>query len=235
MKTTTIQEAFDITTKIEAKIPSSKEGQSFVQEVKACEPKDTPDIPKGVPSLKKSTEETPEDLEQDISQQEVERKDIDDIFESHKEEQMITHSSSKNNEDVFEEIEPKEIEPEDIKHDDELFMCPPPSNETIQNPIFPTQEEEDEVSHFSFQDLDNTLFYDSESEGEMKSLGKVDPLCCTIEDVEASIPFDKVFQILEAPTQEEVNKVSCFPSQIFNDSLSHDVESEEVLDCFTPS
>jgi hypothetical protein len=101
--------------------------------------------------------------------------------------------------------------------------------------FFPTQEEEDEVSHFPFQDFDNTLFYDSESEGEMESSGKVDPPCCTVEDVEASLPFDEVIQILEAPAQEEESKVSCFPSQIFNDSLPYDVESEEVLDNFTPS
>jgi hypothetical protein len=69
----------------------------------------------------------------------------------------------------------------------------------------------------------------------MESLGKVDPPCCTVEDVETSLPFDEVIQILEAPAQEEVSKVSCFPFQIFNDSLSYDVESEEVLDVFTPS
>ena len=38
-----------------------------------------------------------------------------------------------------------------------------------------------------------------------------------------------------APTQEEVSKVSYFPFQIFNDSLSYDVESEEVLDFLNPS
>jgi hypothetical protein len=35
--------------------------------------------------------------------------------------------------------------------------------------------------------------------------------------------------------QEEVSKVRCFPFQIFNDSLPYDVESEDVLDVFTPS
>jgi hypothetical protein len=75
------------------------------------------------------------------------------------------------------------LEPEDIEHDDEVLMCPHPSNETIQNSIFPAQEEEDEVSHIPFQDFDNTLFYDSESEGEMESSGKVDSPCCTVEDV----------------------------------------------------
>jgi hypothetical protein len=40
-------------------------------------------------------------------------------------------------------------------------MCPPPSDEAIQNTIFPAQEKEDEVNHFPFEDFDNTLFYDS--------------------------------------------------------------------------
>jgi hypothetical protein len=57
-------------------------------------------------------------------------------------------------------------EPEDIKHDDEVLMCAPPSNEAIQEPIPPAQEEEDEVSHFPFQFFDDTLFYDLEGEEE---------------------------------------------------------------------
>jgi hypothetical protein len=71
----------------------------------------------------------------------------------------------------------EEPEPEDIKHDDEVLMCAPPSDEAIPNPIFPTQEEEDEVSHFPFQVFDNTLFYDSESEEEMESLHEIYPPC----------------------------------------------------------
>jgi hypothetical protein len=66
-------------------------------------------------------------------------------------------------------------------------------------------------------------------------LNKTNPPSYKVENVEASLPFDEVIQILEAPAQEEVSKVSCFPFQIFNDSLSYDVESEEVLDFFTPS
>ena len=44
----------------------------------------------------------------------------------------------------------KEREPGDIKHDDEVSICAPPSDEAIHEPIPPTQEEEDEVSHFPF-------------------------------------------------------------------------------------
>ena len=69
----------------------------------------------------------------------------------------------------------------------------------------------------------------------MESSGKVDPPSCNVEDVEASLPFDEVIQILEAPALEGLSKVSYFPFQIFNDSLSYDVESKEVLDVLTPS
>jgi hypothetical protein len=41
-------------------------------------------------------------------------------------------------------------------------MCAPTSDESIQEPIHPAQEEEDEVSHFPFQVFDDTLFYESE-------------------------------------------------------------------------
>jgi hypothetical protein len=172
--------------------------------------------------------------EQIINQQEAKGKDLDEVFQSHKEEKRITHSSAKNNEDVVEELEP-----EDIKHDDEVFMSPPPSDEAIQNPIFHAQEEEDEVIHFHFQDFDNTLFYDSKSEGEMESSGKVGPPCCIVEYVGAShedetmmhvVSFDEVTQVLEAPAQEEINTVSYLPFQNFDDSLFYDLESEEVLD-----
>jgi hypothetical protein len=47
-----------------------------------------------------------------------------------------------------------------------------------------------------------------------------------LKDVEGSLPFDEDIRVPEAPAQEEVSKVSYFPFQIFNDSLSYDVESE---------
>jgi hypothetical protein len=68
---------------------------------------------------------------------------------SHGEEQEFTHASSKDNEDLVEEREP-----EDIKHDDEVLMSAPPSDEAILNPFPRAQEEEDEFSHFPFQVLD---------------------------------------------------------------------------------
>ena len=84
------------------------------------------------------------------------------------------------------------------------------------------------MSHFPFQFFDDDLFYDSNSKEEMEPLDK-------LEDVEESLPFDEDIQILEAPAHEEVSKVSYFPFQILNDSLSYDVESEEVLDVLIPS
>ena len=119
--------------------------------------------------------------EQFINQQEVEESNPNEGFQCHEEGKEFTHASAEDNKDIV-----KEKEPEDIKHDDEVSMCSPPYDEAIHELVPPTQEEENEVSHFPFQDFDNTLFYDSESEGEMESLGKEDSPCCTIEDVGAS-------------------------------------------------
>jgi hypothetical protein len=74
------------------------------------------------------------------------------------------------------------------------------------------------------------------SEEEMESSGKVDPPCCTVEDVgeshedETMMHVEEVIQVLEAPAQEEINTVSYLPFQNFDDSLFYDLESEEVLD-----
>jgi hypothetical protein len=45
-----------------------------------------------------------------------------------------------------------------------------------------------------------------------------------------SLPFNEVIQILEAPAREEVNMISYFPFQDFDDALFYDLESEEVLE-----
>jgi len=151
----TIHEVHNMATEIEANISSFKE-QSFVSEVKACEPKYTLDIPKRVPSLEKFIEETLEDFEQDISLQEVEEGGFDEGYEYHVEEQEFTHAFIEDKEDMVEEREPR-----DIKQNDEVSIYTPLSDEAIHEHILPTQEEEDEVSHFPFQDFVNTLFYDS--------------------------------------------------------------------------
>ena len=127
------------------------------------------------------------------------------VFQSHRKEQRTV-------EDRVEEME--------LEQDDEVSICAPPSDEAIHEPFPPAEEEENEVSHFPFQDLDNALFYDSEKEEEMESSGKLDLPCCTSEDVEEShedealmlaLPFDEVIQVFNAPAQEEMNTVSCFP------------------------
>jgi hypothetical protein len=68
----------------------------------------------------------------------------------------------------------------------------------------------------------------------MEPLDKLDPLYLKTRDVEANLPLDEVIQILEAPAREGLSKVSCFPFQFFNDSLSYDAESREVLDVLNP-
>jgi hypothetical protein len=86
-----------------------------------------------------------------------------------------------------------------VNYEDEALVTAPRSDEALQDPISLAQGEENEVSHFPFHFFDDTLFYDSKSEGEMEPLDKLDPLYLGVEDVEASLPSDEVIQILEAP------------------------------------
>jgi hypothetical protein len=95
-------------------------------------------------------------------------------------------------------------------------MCVPPFDEAIPNPFPPAQEEEDEVSHFTFQVFDDTLFCVSEIEDEMESHEE--------EALMLTHPFDEVIQIFDTPAHEEVNMVSFFPFQYFGDSLFCDLE-----------
>jgi hypothetical protein len=83
----TIQESYHMATEVEANISSSKEEQSFVPEVKIGESKNTQDIPKRIPSLETSVEETPKGLEQDIDQQDIDERELDEAYQSHGEEQ----------------------------------------------------------------------------------------------------------------------------------------------------
>jgi hypothetical protein len=116
-------------------------------------------------------------------------------------------------EDTVEESEPN----------DEVSTCPPLSDEAIQEPISPAQQKDDEVSCFPSQDSDDTLFHDSENEGEMEALNEVDLPCCTIKD-EGATHEDKTImhvedtQVLEAPAQEETSIVSHPPIHDFDDS-----------------
>jgi hypothetical protein len=198
----TINDAYYMAMQIEENISLSKRKHIFSLGTKVYDPKGTPDT---LTLERLLSLDIFERREQVINQQEVEESDPNEVFQSHEEGQEFTHASTEDNEDMV-----KEREPRDIKHDDEVSICAPPSDEAIHEPFPPTQEEEDEVSHFPFQVLDNALFYDSESEGEVESSGKVDPPCCTVEDVGATHE-DKTMihvedtQVLEAPAQEEIN------------------------------
>jgi hypothetical protein len=128
-------------------------------------------------------------------------------------------------EDTVEELEPEQ--------NDEISTCPPLSDEAIQEPISPAQQKDDEVSCFPFQDFDDTLFHDSENEGEMEALNEVDIPCCTIED-EGAVHEDETMthvedtQVLKAPAQEET--ISCPPLQDFDDFLLYDLGDEQEMD-----
>ena len=109
------------------------------------------------------------------------------------------------------------------------------SDEAVHEPFPPAQQEDDEVSCFPFQDLDDTLFHDSESEGEVESSNEVDFPCCTVEDGGATHEDKTVMhvedtQVLKAPAQEEANTVSYPPLKNFDDSLLCDLGNEEEID-----
>jgi hypothetical protein len=146
----TLHESHNMAIDIEANISLSKKGHLFTPDTLSLE---------RLVSLKTFADNFQERMENDIDKKGVEEKGLNEGFQSHEEEQEITHASTEDNEDMVEEREP-----EDIKYDDKLFMCVPPSNESIQEPIPPAQEEEDEVSHFLFQFFNDTLFYHSEGE-----------------------------------------------------------------------
>jgi hypothetical protein len=52
----------------------------------------------------------------------------------------------------------------EVNYEDEALITTPLSNESLQYLISPTEDEENEVSHFPFQFFDDTLFYNSEVE-----------------------------------------------------------------------
>jgi hypothetical protein len=49
---------------------------------------------------------------------------------------------------------------EEAPHEDKVLVFAPPFDKVIQASIPPTQEEDNVVSHFPFQDFDDALFYD---------------------------------------------------------------------------
>jgi hypothetical protein len=93
------------------------------------------------------------------------------------------------------------------------------------------------------------LFYDSEGEEVKEPLEEIGPFFSDEgknmikemslgDDVLDRLPFDEVIQYIDAPSQQEVNTVSYFPFQDFDDALFYDLESEvseEPLDALSPS
>jgi hypothetical protein len=123
---------------------------------------------------------------------------------------------------------------------DEVSTYPLPLDEAIHKPSPPAQQQDDEVSFFPFQDFDNALLHDSESDGEMESLNEEHFPCCTTKEERAThedktVMHVKDTRVLEAPTQEE--KVSYPPLQDSGNYLLYDLRKEEMgelLNDFNP-
>jgi hypothetical protein len=138
--------------------------------------------------------------------------------------QEVKKRVSKQNENVNKEQESEQ--------DNKASTCAPPTDEVMQEPASPIQQSEEEVSHFPFQDANDTVH--SEDEEEMEASNKVEVSCCEIEDKEAVhedeapviIPQpDEALQDPVNPAQDEENEVSHFDS--FDDALFYDSENEE--------
>jgi hypothetical protein len=156
------------------------------------------------------TIEIVEDLRKAYYDQYQESSDIkDEVYEDHyqplEEEQDLSHNPIECSKDIT----------TDVNYEDEAPVTAPQSDEALQDPFPPAQDEENEVIHFPFQYFDDTLLYDSESEEEMEPLDKLDPLCLKTEDVEADFPPDEAIQILKALAQEGLSKVNYSPLQSF--------------------
>jgi hypothetical protein len=127
------------------------------------------------------------------------------------------------NENVIEEQEPEQ----ELEQDDEVSTIAPPTEEVMQEPVSPVQQNKDEVSSFPFQNSDDVVLLDEE---EMKVLDKVEVPCCALEDKEAIHEDEETThaentQVLEIPAQEET--VSYPPLINFDDALPCNEKEEE--------
>jgi hypothetical protein len=103
------------------------------------------------------TTEIVEDLRRIYHDQYQESSDIrDEVYEDHyqplEEEQDLSHNPIGCNKDVT----------RNMNYEDEAPVIAPQSDETLQDPVTPAQDEENEVSHFD--SFDDTLLYDSKNE-----------------------------------------------------------------------
>ena len=100
-----------------------------------------------------------EDLRKENHDQYQESSNIrDEVYEDHyqplEEEQDLSHNPIECNKNIT----------RDMNYEDEAPVTAPQSDAALQDPVPPAQDEENEVSHFSFQFFDNTLFCDIKSE-----------------------------------------------------------------------
>jgi hypothetical protein len=121
----------------------------------------------------------------------------------------------------------KEQEPE---KNDEVSTCAPPTEEVMQEPVSPVQQNKDEVSTFPFQISNDVVLLDSKDEEEREALDEVEVPCCALEDKEAVhedevTTYDEDTRILEVPAQEET--VSYPPPIDLDDVLPYDEKEEE--------
>jgi hypothetical protein len=149
--------------------------------------------------------------------------------------ELVSHENFEDTQEEKEQIVDQQDEDVDeeqeLEKDDEVSTCAPPADEALQDPVTPAQDEENEVSYFSF---DDALFDDSENKEGMEPLDEPDPLCLKIKDVEGDFPSDDDVQILEALAQEGLSEVHCSPFQVLNGSMPYDTKSEKVLDVLIP-
>jgi hypothetical protein len=136
---------------------------------------------------------------------------------------------------VFSQQNENVIEEQELEQNDEVSTCAPPTDEVMREPVSPVQQSEEEVSHFPFQDANDTVY--SEDEEEMEASDEVEVPCCEIEDKETVhedeapviIPQpDEALQDPVTPAQDEENEVSYFDS--FDDALFYDSENEEGME-----
>jgi hypothetical protein len=146
--------------------------------------------------------------------------------------QLVSRENFEDTQEKGEQIVDQPNKEQELEQDDEVSTCAPPTDEVMQEPVSPIQQSEEEVSHFPFQDANDTVY--SEDEEEMEASDEVEVSCCEIEDKEAVheeeapviIPQpDEALQDPVNPAQDEENEVSYFDS--FDDALFYDSENEE--------
>jgi hypothetical protein len=90
-----------------------------------------------------------------------------------------------------------------VNYEDEAFVFAPPSDEALQDPISPAQDEENEVSHFPFHFFDDLLFYDPKGEEVKEPLEELAPPFSD-EDEEMSLDDDVLNPLFYDLESEEV-------------------------------